>query len=55
MCQMIATSTILVAAAVPDLALGKGFAFRSRGRLRLEGFDGGRGGWDGRHHLQAAR
>ena len=24
---MIATSTILVAAAVPDLALGKGFAF----------------------------
>jgi hypothetical protein len=24
---------------VHDLALGKGFAFRSRGRLRLKGFD----------------
>jgi class 3 adenylate cyclase len=28
-----------VAGAVHDLALGKGFAFRSRGRLRLKGFD----------------
>jgi class 3 adenylate cyclase len=24
---------------VHDLALGKGFTFRSRGRLRLKGFD----------------
>jgi class 3 adenylate cyclase len=30
---------ILVAGAVHDLALGKGFAFRSRGRLRLKGFE----------------
>jgi len=33
---MIATSIILVAAARHDLALGKGFGFRSRGRLRLK-------------------
>jgi class 3 adenylate cyclase len=30
---------ILVSSAVRDLALGKSFAFRSRGRLRLKGFD----------------
>jgi adenylate cyclase len=30
---------ILVAGAVHDLALGKGFTFRRRGRLRLKGFD----------------
>ena len=30
---------ILVAGAVHDLALGKGYAFRSRGKLRLKGFD----------------
>ena len=52
---MIPTSTILVAAAVHDLALGKGFAFRSRDRLRLKGLDEGRGGRDGQHHSQAAR
>ena len=31
--------SILVVGAVHDLALGKGFVFRSRGRLRLKGFD----------------
>jgi class 3 adenylate cyclase len=30
---------ILVAGVVHDLAMGKGFAFRDRGRLRLKGFD----------------
>jgi class 3 adenylate cyclase len=30
---------ILVSSAVRDLALGKGFAFRKRGRLRLKGFE----------------
>ena len=52
---MIATSIILVAAARHDLALGKGFGFRSRGRLRLKGLDEGRCGRDGQHHSQDAR
>lgn len=30
---------ILVSSAVRDLAIGKGFAFRKRGRLHLKGFD----------------
>jgi class 3 adenylate cyclase len=30
--------TVLVSSAVRDLALGKGFVFRKRGRLRLKGF-----------------
>jgi class 3 adenylate cyclase len=30
--------TVLVSSAVHDLALGKGFVFRKRGRLRLKGF-----------------
>lgn len=30
---------ILVSSAVRDLAVGKGFAFRKRGRLRLKGFE----------------
>jgi adenylate cyclase len=39
LCSRADPGGILVAAAVHDLALGKGFAFRSRGRLRLKGFD----------------
>jgi class 3 adenylate cyclase len=39
LCSRAAPGGILVAGAVHDLALGKGFAFRSRGRLRLKGFD----------------
>jgi class 3 adenylate cyclase len=39
LCSRADPGGILVASAVHDLALGKGFAFRSRGRLRLKGFD----------------
>jgi class 3 adenylate cyclase len=31
--------TVLVSSTVRDLALGKGFVFRKRGRLRPKGFD----------------
>jgi class 3 adenylate cyclase len=39
LCAKAQPGSILVASAVHDLALGKGFAFRQRGRLRLKGFD----------------
>jgi class 3 adenylate cyclase len=39
LCARAEPGTILVAGVVHDLALGKGFDFRSRGRLRLKGFD----------------
>lgn len=39
LCSRADPDTILVAGAVHDLALGKGFVFQSRGRLRLKGFD----------------
>ena len=39
LCSRADPGGILVASAVHDLALGKGFAFRNRGRLRLKGFD----------------
>jgi class 3 adenylate cyclase len=39
LCARAAPGSILVASVVRDLALGKGFEFRSRGRLRLKGFD----------------
>src|SRR5215207_5897395 len=39
LCSRADPGGILVANAVHDLALGKGFAFRRRGRLRLKGFD----------------
>jgi class 3 adenylate cyclase len=39
LCSRADPGGILVAGAVHDLALGKGFTFRSRGRLRLKGFD----------------
>jgi class 3 adenylate cyclase len=39
LCSRADPGGILVAGALHDLALGKGFAFRSRGRLRLKGFD----------------
>jgi class 3 adenylate cyclase len=39
LCSRADPGGILVAGAVHDLALGKGFAFRSRGKLRLKGFD----------------
>jgi adenylate cyclase len=39
LCAKAEPGSILVASAVHDLALGKGFVFRSRGRLRLKGFD----------------
>jgi class 3 adenylate cyclase len=39
LCSRAEPGGILVAGAVRDLALGKGFVFRSRGRLRLKGFD----------------
>jgi class 3 adenylate cyclase len=38
LCSRAQPGGILVAGAVHDLALGKGFVFRSRGRLRLKGF-----------------
>jgi class 3 adenylate cyclase len=39
LCSRADPGGILVANAVHDLALGKSFTFRSRGRLRLKGFD----------------
>jgi class 3 adenylate cyclase len=39
LCAKAEPGSILVAGPVHDLALGKGFVFRSRGRLRLKGFD----------------
>jgi class 3 adenylate cyclase len=39
LCSKAEPGSILVSGAVHDLALGKGFAFRKRGRLRLKGFD----------------
>ena len=39
LCARADPGSILVSSAVHDLALGKGFTFRSRGRLRLKGFD----------------
>jgi class 3 adenylate cyclase len=39
LCARAAPASILVAGAVHDLALGKGFTFRNRGRLRLKGFE----------------
>jgi class 3 adenylate cyclase len=39
LCARAAPGSILVAGPVHDLALGKGFVFRSRGRLRLKGFE----------------
>jgi class 3 adenylate cyclase len=39
LCARAEPGSILVAGAVHDLALGKGFTFRSRGRLRLKGFE----------------
>jgi class 3 adenylate cyclase len=39
LCARAEPGSILVAGAVHDLALGKGFAFRKRGRLRLKGFE----------------
>jgi class 3 adenylate cyclase len=39
LCAKAEPGTILASGAVHDLAVGKGFAFRKRGRLRLKGFD----------------
>ena len=39
LCARAEPGSILVAGPVHDLALGKGFAFRNRGRLRLKGFE----------------
>jgi class 3 adenylate cyclase len=39
LCARAEPGSILVAGPVYDLALGKGFAFRKRGRLRLKGFE----------------
>jgi class 3 adenylate cyclase len=39
LCAKAQPGSILVAGPVHDLALGKGFVFRSRGRIRLKGFD----------------
>ena len=39
LCAKAEPGSILASGAVHDLALGKGFAFRKRGRLRLKGFD----------------
>jgi class 3 adenylate cyclase len=39
LCARAEPGSILVSSAVHDLALGKGFTFQSRGRLRLKGFD----------------
>jgi hypothetical protein len=39
LCDRAEPGSILVPPAVRDLALGKGFAFRKGGRLRLKGFD----------------
>ena len=39
LCSRAEPETVLVSGAVRDLAIGKGFQFRKRGRLRLKGFD----------------
>lgn len=39
LCARAAPGSILITGAVHDLALGKGHLFRSRGRLRLKGFE----------------
>src|SRR5919109_195199 len=39
LCSRAEPGTILASSAVHDLALGKGFVFRKRGRLKLKGFD----------------
>jgi hypothetical protein len=39
LCARAEPGSILVAGVVHDLAIGKGFAFRGRGRIRLKGFD----------------
>lgn len=39
LCARADPGSILVAGVVHDLALGKGYAFRSRGKLRLKGFE----------------
>jgi class 3 adenylate cyclase len=39
LCSRAEPGAILVSGAVHDLAIGKGFAFRRRGQLRLKGFD----------------
>jgi class 3 adenylate cyclase len=39
LCSRAEPGSVLVSSAVHDLALGKGFAFRKRGRLSLKGFD----------------
>jgi class 3 adenylate cyclase len=40
LCSRAEPGSVLVSSAVHDLALGKGFVFRRRGRLNLKGFDG---------------
>ena len=39
LCSRAQPGSVLVSSAVRDLALGKGFVFRRRGRLSLKGFD----------------
>ena len=39
LCAKAEPGSILVSSAVRDLALGKGFTFRNRGKVRLRGFD----------------
>jgi class 3 adenylate cyclase len=39
LCSHAEPGSVVVSSAVHDLALGKGFAFRKRGRLSLKGFD----------------
>ena len=39
LCSRAEPGSVLVSSAVHDLALGKGFAFRKRGRVSLKGFD----------------
>jgi class 3 adenylate cyclase len=39
LCSRAEPGSVLVSSTVHDLALGKGFVFRKRGRVRLKGFD----------------
>jgi class 3 adenylate cyclase len=39
LCSRAEPGSVLVSSAVRDLALGKGFVFKKRGRVRLKGFD----------------
>jgi class 3 adenylate cyclase len=39
LCSRAEPGTILASGAVRDLAVGKGFVFQKRGRVRLKGFD----------------